>query len=262
MTGPLGWLFDATVTVAGHDILWREVVGNLFGLASAVGGLRRRVWAWPVGIVGNVLLFTVFLGAVFGTPQDRDLYGQAGRQVFFVVVSVYGWVRWSRTRRDARASGVPDAPAVEPRWAGLRGWAVLGPAAVVGTVGFAWVFRELGSWGPWADAWIFTGSLLATYGMARGYIEFWLIWIAVDIVGVPLLLSAGYYPSAVLYLVYGGVVTYGFVVWWRARRVGPALQVRADAVTGPVTDAATVPAAEPATSALGATSTLGRREDV
>ncbi|KMM47362.1 MAG: nicotinamide riboside transporter PnuC [Cellulomonas sp.] len=251
MNGPLGWLFDATVTIAHHDILWREIVGNLFGLASAVGGLRRRVWAWPVGIVGNVLLFTVFLGAVFDTPQHRDLYGQAGRQVFFVVVSVYGWVRWRQTRRDAQAAGVPDAPAVEPRWAGRAGWALLAPAAVLGTVAFAWVFRELGSWGPWADAWIFTGSLLATYGMARGWIEFWLIWIAVDLVGVPLLLSAGYYPSAALYLVYGGVVVYGFVVWWRAQRLSSAEPVQAR-----------VPVAEPATSAVRATSTLGRREDV
>ena len=68
--------------------------------------------------------------------------------------------------------------------------------------------------------------MLATYGTARGCIEFWLIWIAVDAVGVPLLLSAGYYPSAVLYAVYGAVVLYGFVVWWRARDTAAA----ADAV--------------------------------
>lgn len=221
--GPLGWLFDATLTVAGYDVLWREIVGNLFGLASAVGGLRRRVWAWPVGIVGNVLLFTVFLGGVFHTPQQTDLYGQAGRQVFFVAVSVYGWVRWSQTRRLAREHGAPvDTPAVVPRWAGPRGWVLIGTVAVVGTVGFAALFSALGSWGPWADAWIFVGSLLATYGMARGWIEFWLIWIAVDVVGVPLLLSAGYYPSAVLYLVYAGVVIYGFTVWLRARGEEPA----------------------------------------
>lgn len=224
--GPLGWLFDATLTVAGYDVLWREIVGNLFGLASAVGGLRRRVWAWPVGIVGNVLLFTVFLGGVFHTPQQTDLYGQAGRQVFFVAVSVYGWVRWSQTRRLAREHGAPvDTPAVVPRWAGPRGWVLIGTVAVVGTVGFAALFSALGSWGPWADAWIFVGSLLATYGMARGWIEFWLIWIAVDVVGVPLLLSAGYYPSAVLYLVYAGVVIYGFTVWQRARGEEPAQAV-------------------------------------
>ena len=36
--------------------------------------------------------------------------------------------------------------------------------------------------------------------------EFWLVWIAVDVVGVPLLFQAGYYPSAVLYLVYGALL--------------------------------------------------------
>ena len=74
-------LLNATLIIGGYPILWREIIGNLFGLASAVGGMKRVVWAWPVGIVGNVLLFTVFLGGVFHTPQDLDLYGQAGRQV-------------------------------------------------------------------------------------------------------------------------------------------------------------------------------------
>jgi nicotinamide mononucleotide transporter len=100
---------------------------------------------------------------------------------------------------------------------------LIGSVAVVGTVGFAALFSALGSWGPWADAWIFVGSLLATYGMARGWIEFWLIWIAVDVVGVPLLVSAGYYPSAVLYVVYAGVVVYGFTVWLRARGEEPVV---------------------------------------
>ncbi len=222
------WLFDAQLVIAGHAVLWREVIGNLFGLASALGGMRRKVWAWPVGIVGNMLLFTVFLGGVFHTPQDRDLYGQAGRQVFFVAVAVYGWVRWRRAQR----SGADGAPAVVPRWAGVRGWIQIGLIGVIGTVVSALVFRALGSWGPWADAWIFVGSFLATYGMARGWIEFWLIWIAVDVVGVPLLLQAGYYPSAVLYLVYGGVVTYGFTVWLRAQRAERPQQVTAAAGAG------------------------------
>jgi nicotinamide mononucleotide transporter len=227
---PLTWLFDAQLAIGDQHILWREVVGNLFGLASAIGGMRRRVWAWPVGIVGNVLLFTVFLGAVFHTPQAVDLIGQAGRQVFFVAVAVYGWWRWSRARRGQEG----DGPAIVPRWASPAERVGLVVAAGVGTLGFGLLFQALGSWGPWADAWIFTGSMLATYGMARGWTEFWLVWIGVDIVGVPLLLKAGYYPSAVLYLVYAGVVAYGFVVWLRAqRREGPgsvAERGRADAL--------------------------------
>lgn len=224
-------LLNATLIIGGYPILWREIIGNLFGLASAVGGMKRVVWAWPVGIVGNVLLFTVFLGGLFHTPQDLDLYGQAGRQVMFLIVSLYGWYQWSRARtagmrepdntdpsRSIVSEPAADSAAVQPSWASPKERLGMLAFAVIGTVVFALIFDALGSWGPWADAWIFTGSILATFGMARGWTEFWLIWIGVDIVGVPLLLAAGYYPSAALYVVYGAFVLWGFFVWLRVQR--------------------------------------------
>ncbi len=205
-------LANAQLTIGHQQILWREIVGNGFGLASAIGGMRRRVWAWPVGIAGNVLLFTVFLGAAFHTPQGVSLFGQAGRQVMFVIVSVYGWVQWRHSRGDGR-------PAVSPRWAGRRERLGLVIVAVVGVAALTPLFTALGSYSPvWADAWTFTGSFLATYAMARGWVDFWLIWIGVDVVGVPLLLRAHYYPSALLYCVYGAFVIWGFVVWLRVAR--------------------------------------------
>ena len=91
----------AQLSVAGAPILIREIVGNLFGLACAFLGMKRKVWAWPVGIIGNALLFTVFLGGVFHTPQNLDLYGQAGRQVMFIVVSLYGWFSWVKSRNQS-----------------------------------------------------------------------------------------------------------------------------------------------------------------
>ncbi|WP_130179159.1 nicotinamide riboside transporter PnuC [Cryobacterium sp. SO1] len=208
----INWLFDAQLQIGTQTILWREIIGNAFGIASAVGGMRRKIWAWPVGILGNALLFTVFLGAVFGTPNPVNLLGQAGRQIMFIIVSVYGWVQWSRTRSAGTV-------AVAPHWAGTRARIGLGLGLVVGTLVLTPIFRALGSFEPvWADAWIFAGSLLATYGMARGWTEFWLIWVAVDIVGVPLLISAGYYASAILYLFYGAFTITGFVIWSRVQR--------------------------------------------
>ena len=215
MTGLLQWLFSAKLEVLGSEILWREIVGNVFGLAGAVLGMRRNVWTWPVGILGNLLLFTVFLGAVFDTPQNKNLYGQAGRQVFFFAVSLYGWWRWSQARQRHEAA---DGGAIVPRWASWGERAQLLAVAVGGVAVGYFVLRALGSWGPLPDAWIFVGSLLATYGMARGWVDFWLLWIGVDIVGVPLLLRAGFYPSALLYLVYGGFCLYGLYVWHRAQR--------------------------------------------
>lgn len=219
-------LFAAELTIGDQTLLWREIVGNLFGLTSALGGMRRRVWAWPVGIVGNVLLLTVFLGVVFDTPEQANLLGQAGRQVMFIVVSVYGWVRWRSARSAGGGAGDSgevgdraDGGALIPQWASGRQRVLLVVAMLAGTAALTPLFRVLGSYEPvWADAWIFTGSLLATYGMARGWVEFWLIWVAVDLVGVPLLFSAGFYATAVMYVFYGAFTLTGFFVWWRVNR--------------------------------------------
>jgi nicotinamide mononucleotide transporter len=215
----LNWLLHEQVTIAGSPVLVREIVGNGFGLASALFGMRRLVAAWPVGIVGNVLLFTVFLGGVFDTPQDKDLWGQAGRQVFFAVVSLYGWWRWYHNRK-----GAADAHGVQPRWASNRERLELLALAAVLYAVFYPLLKALGSWGPQWDAWILTGSILATYGMARGWVEFWLIWIAVDAVGVPLLLDAKFYPSATMYIVYGVFCLIGFGTWLRIERAGHQAQ--------------------------------------
>ena len=205
----IDWLLHEEVTIAGSPVLVREIVGNVFGLGSALFGMRRMVAAWPVGIVGNVLLFTVFVGGIFDTPQDKDLWGQAGRQVFFALVSLYGWYRWYQTRHSGAGT------AVKPRWASARErLELLGIGVVLYGISY-FVLRELGSWGPQWDAWILTGSILATYGMARGFVEFWLIWIGVDVVGVPLLIQAKFYPSATMYIVYGVFCVVGFVSWWR-----------------------------------------------
>jgi nicotinamide mononucleotide transporter len=217
-------LFNWTIPVAGGGLLMREVFGNVFGLASALGGMRRKVWAWPVGIIGNVTLLTVFLGSLFGGADTANLLGQAGRQIMFITVSIYGWRQWRQAKRQQAHDGTPGA--IVPEWASGTIRIRLVVILIGGTILLTPLFRVLGSFEPvWADAWTFVGSLLATYGMAKGWVEFWLIWVAVDIVGVPLLFSAGYYASAFMYLFYGGFTLVGFFVWARARnREKPAVE--------------------------------------
>lgn len=213
----LEWLIRGTIGVPGGELRVPEVVGNLFGLASAIFGMKRLVWAWPIGLVGNVLLFTVFASGELSGATTEPLWGQAGRQVFFAAVALYGWWRWSDLKR---AGGAGDGGAIAPRWAT---WGERAQLVALGAVGYGIAYvlltRVLGSWGPATEAWILAGSMLATYGMARGWVEFWLVWILVDIVGVTTLIQAGYYPTAGMYLFYGVFVVIGFIVWWRASRM-------------------------------------------
>lgn len=205
------WLFETNISFGSKSIPLREIVGGVLGLTSAVLGARRKISAWPVGILGDALLFTVFLGAVFAySEQDSNFYGQAGRNLLLIIVSIYGWVRWATYRRLSKTQST-----VVPRWTTTKEKMYLVPAILIGYLVSMNIFKALGESGTWllVDTWIFTGTALATYGMSRGYVEFWLVWVAVDLVGVPFAFINGYYPTGTLYAIYLPFVLWGFISW-------------------------------------------------
>ena len=205
------WLFETNLTFGSKSIPLREIIGGILGLTSAVLGAKRKIAAWPVGIFGDALLFTVFLGAVFAySEQDANFYGQAGRNLLLIIVSIYGWIRWATYRKLSQTKAT-----VTPRWTTTREKMYLVPAIFIGYLLSMNIFKALGESGTWllVDTWIFTGTALATYGMSRGYVEFWLVWVAVDLVGVPFALINGYYPTGILYAIYLPFVLWGFLSW-------------------------------------------------
>lgn len=214
----LQWLFEATISFGSKSIAVREIIGGLLGLSSAILGARRLVAAWPVGILGDALLFTVFLGAVFSfgdETQHANFYGQASRNLLLIVVSIYGWIRWSHHKLLGK-----NVPAVEPRWTTTKEKLIIIPATFIFFLISMQIFKGLGESGQWlfVDTWIFTGTALATFGMSRGYVEFWLVWVAVDLVGVPFAFSNGYYPTGTLYAIYMPFVIWGFFNWLKISR--------------------------------------------
>ena len=216
------WLFETNLYFGSQSIPLREVLGGALGITSAFLGMKRKVAAWPVGIIADGMLFTVFLGAVFAYSENHaNFYGQASRNLLLIIVSIYGWIRWAHHRR----TGAVERPAVAPRWTTTQEKMLLIPSIVVFFLISMQIFKALGESGTWVlvDTWIFTGTALATFGMSRGYIEFWLVWVAVDLVGVPFAFSNGYYPTGILYAFYLPLVTWGFVSWLKIYRVEKGL---------------------------------------
>jgi nicotinamide mononucleotide transporter len=230
-------LIEWVIPVGSYQVHGLEVIGILIGVASAYLGMKRWVWAWPVGISANIILFFVYLGAIFAADQRIPLFGQAGRQVFFIVTSIYGWWRWSQQKKVVHEAD--EKVAIVPRWATMTERLAMVAFWLVGTVIVHQVFVALWNaapnpyWQPqwwfyWCDAWIFVGSIVATFAMARGWNEFWLAWIGVDLIGVPLGFATGYVPTAVMYIFYGLFVLYGFSQWVKASREhAPAVGVAA-----------------------------------
>jgi nicotinamide mononucleotide transporter len=209
----MDFLLHHGLTVFGQWISIAEFAGQIFALAVVFLADRRTLWAWPVQVGATVLLFAVYASAHLG--------GLAARQVAILLISLYGWWAWVR-RRD------PMYGVVVRRGRAVERLAMAGVFAA-GTVVMALFLQALNaSWAPWPDAAIFVGTLVAFGAQGLGLVEFWLVWLVVDAIGVPLQLASGLYFSAAIYLVFAALVIHG---WWNWNRTAQRWNARVTATS-------------------------------
>ncbi|MGN9891009.1 nicotinamide riboside transporter PnuC [Micromonospora sp. L31] len=194
----LDWLTTVAFSVGGVGTTWAELLGFATGVLNVWLVARQHIVNWPVGIANVLLLMVLFWTA--------GLYADAGLQVVYVLLGLYGWYHWlfggERRSRLAvsRTSG--------------REWAGLAVAGVLFTGGlWALLDRATDSTVPLADAFTTALSLLATYGQTRKLVESWWLWIVADLVYIPLYAYKGLWLTGALYLVFLALCVLGLRAW-------------------------------------------------
>ncbi|GGZ88180.1 membrane protein [Streptomyces subrutilus] len=206
----LDWLNAQAFEVVGQKVIWSDMIGNLIGLAALALGWRRSIWTWPAQLLSGLILIAAYASA--------HLAGGVGKQLLVIGVAVWGWRAWQRGRRQAQDGSIAVRTATWKERGLLLAGAVLGTLAVGGLFT---LFPDL-SWSPWADAYIFVGTIVAMVAQARGLVEFWFAWLLVDLVGVPLAFTNGLAFSGLVYVVYFALVLWGAHDWYQRARHTPA----------------------------------------
>ena len=177
-----------------------EVVAATFGVISVFLSTRQNIWSWPTAIVNVALYAVVFY-------QGR-LYGQMGLQPIYLALSIYGWYEWLHGGEQKTELRVSSA---SPRLL-----AVLAALNLVAWLALAAVLRRTDAALPWLDALLTTTSLVAQWMMTRKILENWLLWIALDVVYVPMFFSQRLYATALLYAAFLVLAAMGYVEWRRS----------------------------------------------
>ncbi|MDX3078085.1 nicotinamide riboside transporter PnuC [Streptomyces sp. MI02-7b] len=189
-------LQEPLFTLLDTPVSWVEVLGFGSGALCVWLVARRHIANWPVGIGNNLFFILLFAGA--------GLYADAALQVVYVALAVYGWWSWIAGASGHLAVSRTDA----------RTWRILATATVLATAGLTVLLdRATDSTVPFWDALTTALSLAATYGQCRKKIESWYLWIAADVVYIPLYAYKGLYLTSLLYAGFLLLCAVGLRAW-------------------------------------------------
>jgi nicotinamide mononucleotide transporter len=178
-----------------------EVLGVLTSLVYLYFSVRQIIWLWPFGILSSALFIWIFFSSKF--------YADMGLQVYYLGISIYGWIYWLRG-----SSREPGGQKLPVRKVSLRQvWALSGTglALFLGIVAVLVYLTD--SDVPWGDGFTTAASIVATWMLARKILEHWLVWIVVDTVAAALYFYKGLYPSCLLYVIYALIAIIGYFQW-------------------------------------------------
>ncbi|MFD6419101.1 nicotinamide riboside transporter PnuC [Streptomyces sp. NPDC060194] len=205
-----GALQQPLFTLLDTPVSWTEVLGFGSGALCVYLVARQHIANWPVGIANNLFFILLFTQA--------GLFADAGLQVVFIALAAYGWWTWARGVRGAE---------LPVRRTTRTEWAVLLIAGALGTAAITWLLvTATESTVPFWDALTTALSLMATYGQCRKRLESWWLWIAADLVYIPLYAHKGLYLTSVLYVGFLALCVRGLVEWRRSL-AAPRLEVAA-----------------------------------
>jgi nicotinamide mononucleotide transporter len=155
--------------------------------------------AWPLAIAASLLYFLLF--------WQHRLYGEAGLQIFFSLIALWGWWQWRRGH-------MADGSALRVRQLSPRGRFVLLAAVLV-----AWpllgavLHRFTDTDVPWWDALPTAGSVAGQWLLGRKYVENWPVWLTVNVVSTGLFAYKGLWLTVLLYVLFAALSVLGWRAW-------------------------------------------------
>ncbi len=183
-----------------------EFFGFLTALIYLYFSIKQKIWLWPFGILTSSLYIYIF--------YISSLYADMGLQIYYVLVSFYGWYFWVHGINHNKDSNLSIST--------LSGSLALKLLVILFVIYWIIVFILLKGPAylgmppsdlPYWDAFTTSASIIATWMLARKIIEHWIVWIIVDSVSFGLYIYKELYITVVLFLIYTILAFVGFYEW-------------------------------------------------
>jgi nicotinamide mononucleotide transporter len=189
--------------VFGTDyVTWAEIMGFITGLWTVWLTVRERVSLFPIGIANNVFFFLLFINA--------KLYADAYLQLVYVALAAWGWWVWVRH---------PKGQADQITFASEMWMANTFIGVAVAFVILYPILRSANDIAPFWDALTTALSLGAQFLLNFKKIQNWYLWIAADLIYIPLYFTKNLYLTGIVYICFLAMCFAGVYQWVQRREL-------------------------------------------
>jgi nicotinamide mononucleotide transporter len=188
--------------ILGAPTTWTEVVSFVTGALCVWLVAVQHPANWPIGIANASTFLALF--------WLNGLFADGALQIVYIVLGFYGWWAWLHDGRTPEHRRTELAVSTTTS----RQWAQLAAATIAGTASLSWFLATwTSSTVPFWDGAATALSLAATWGQCRKKVESWWLWIAADLIYIPLLAYKGLWLTAILYVGFLALCVVGLRSW-------------------------------------------------
>lgn len=181
-----------------------EFVAVVFGLMSVWFAKQEKILVYPTGIISVLIYVYICFGI--------KLYADAGINLFYFIMSVYGWYNWAKKGEQLQ---------LRITKCNRKDWIISIFMFVVSAVVIILLLKllkkdDLDYWStsiPYIDTITTAIFIVGMWLMALKKLENWIFWIIGDVISVPLYAYKGLVFTSFQFLVFLVLALAGYMAW-------------------------------------------------
>lgn len=182
-----------------------EYIAVFAGIASVWFSRIENILVYPIGLINTIIYIFISI--------EGDLYGEAGVNLYYTIMSIYGWVLWTSKDRQQHYK-VTVTRSTGNEWLQQLGFFAFFYLSIFFLL--TYLKRDFAPGAiPWADAFASATAFTGMWLMAKKKVESWYWWIATNIASIPLYFVKQYVFTSVYYLVLLVLAVLGLMEWSR-----------------------------------------------
>ena len=175
-----------------------EIIAVISAILYLLLAAKENVKCWYAVIISSSLYFYIM--------YDAGLIMEAYLQIFYIVMALYGWFKWTKSIQINSNNRIRT-------WSNMKHFITITSVVVLALITGFILKKYTNAALPFLDAFTSWGAIITTYMVAQKILENWIYWFVIDSISIYIFLSRELYLTSLLFFIYLIIICFGYASW-------------------------------------------------